>query len=133
MIGNNRDDPKKFWRILNENLLKGNKETMDVLFYCGSDRYTTMEGSCEYMNNYLGNVGVKLAAQFGVTAEDNVYNNVYNYEYTHDDTVFTPYDVTRVVKNIDIHKSSDIDFLPIFALKDCLEVIIDQITYLFNQ
>ena len=47
--------------------------------------------------------------------------------------MLTNLDVTRIVKNIDVHKRSGIDFVQAFALKDCFEVIIDQLSYLFNQ
>ena len=54
-------------------------------------------------------------------------------ECSNDDVIFTTIELTRIVKNIDIHKSSGIDFLPTFVLKDCFGVIIDQLTYMFNQ
>ena len=85
------------------------------------------------MNNYLAEVGVNLYVQFSEIAKDNVYTNVYSNECSLEDIVFTDLDIVRVVKKIDIHKSSGIDFLPSFVMKDCFEVIIDQLTYLFNQ
>ena len=36
-------------------------------------------------------------------------------------------------KLFDVHKGSGIDYLPTFILKDCFEVIVDQLTYMFNQ
>ena len=38
-----------------------------------------------------------------------------------------------IVKGIDVHKSSGIDFLPTFILKDVFEVIPAQLSYLFNK
>ena len=85
------------------------------------------------MNNYLADVGVNLHAQFRCTAENNTYDAVYDMECSNDDVIFTTIEVTRIVKNIDIHKSSGIDFLPTFVMKDSFGVIIDQLTYMFNQ
>ena len=38
-----------------------------------------------------------------------------------------------MVKSIDVHKGSGIDYLPSFVLKDCFMVLLDQLEYLFNQ
>ena len=72
------------------------------------------------MKNYLADVGVNLATQF---------RDMCSVE----DIIFSTQDVVRVIKKIDMHKSSGIDCLPTFILKDCFEVIVDQLTYLFNQ
>ena len=61
------------------------------------------------------------------------YRTVYDIDGSEEDIVFTRDDILRVVNNIDIHKSSGIDFLPTFILKDCFMVILDQLVYLFNQ
>ena len=36
-------------------------------------------------------------------------------------------------KNINVYKSSGIDYVPTFVLKDCFEVIGIQLTHMFNQ
>ena len=73
-LDNNRDNPKKFWRILNENLLKGNKECSDIVFLQGDDTPTMIDMSCEYMNNHLADVGVKLYDQFKNVMDGMDYN-----------------------------------------------------------
>ena len=60
------------------------------------------------------------------------YRTAYDIDCSEEDIVFTCSDILRVVNNIDIHKSSGIDFLPTFILKDCFMVILDQLVYLFN-
>ena len=42
-------------------------------------------------------------------------------------------DIWLIVKAVDVHKSSGIDFLPTFILKDCFEVLLKQLTYLYDQ
>ena len=64
---------------------------------------------------------------------DKVYQKIYNLDCDNDDIVFTCDDLICSVHNIDVSKSSGIDFLPTFVLKDCFEVLIEQLTYLFNQ
>ena len=133
-LNNNRDNQKKFWRILNETLLKGNNANPNVVFKQNDGTYTDEKASCEFMNTHLANVGVNLSSQFGTVMCNENYNTIYNHNHDDDDdVVFTNNDVLRVVKNIDVHKGSGIDFLPTFILKDCFEVLIDHLTYLFNQ
>ena len=129
----NRDNPKKFWRILNETLLKGDNKSTNITLSTGNDGFTKTSGSCEYLNNYLVDIGVKLHDQFDHDTVDNAYQNIYNLESDNDDIVFTRDDLICSVHNIDVNKSSGIEFLPTFVLKDCFEVLIDQLTYLFNQ
>ena len=46
---------------------------------------------------------------------------------------FTVDDILTVVKNINVHKGSGVEYVPTFILKDCFEVIAREITYMFNQ
>ena len=61
------------------------------------------------------------------------YVPIYHHPPNEDDVVFTNIEVRQVVKNIDVNKGSGIDLIPTFFLKDCFEVLTDQLTYLFNQ
>ena len=61
------------------------------------------------------------------------YDVIYNNECSEDDIVFSLQDIKRVVKDIDVHKGSGIDFLPTFILKDCFVVLSEQLMYMFNQ
>ena len=56
----NRDNPKKFWRILNDTLLKGYNKPTNVTLSKGYEDYTNASDSCEYLNNYLADIGVNL-------------------------------------------------------------------------
>ena len=44
-----KDDPKKFWRVLNSNLSKGDMISSDVTFNTGNDVYTNVLDSSEYI------------------------------------------------------------------------------------
>ena len=128
-----KDDPKKFWQILNNSLLKGEMNTNDVTFNVGNDVYTTIEDSCEYMNNHFANVGKRLHSQFSNSLLQNNYVDEYNIECDNSEIMFNVDDIVKVVKDIDVHKGSGIDYMPSFILKDVFEVITSQLTYLFNQ
>ena len=62
-----------------------------------------------------------------------IYTNIYDINCDDNDIVFTVDDIITLVKDIDVHKSSGIDFLPTFILKDVFEVIPTQLSYLFNK
>ena len=128
-----KDDPKKFWRVLNSTLLKSDIQASDVTLNTGNDMYTNIDESCEYMNNHFAGVGKKLFSQFNNDAQLNDYIYMYNIEGSEDEILFSIEDVQKVVKEIDIHKGSGIDYLPSFILKDVFEVIISQLVYLFNK
>ena len=71
--------------------------------------------------------------QFNNDPSESIYSKIYNMVSDTDEVLFTCDDIMHVVKGIDVHKSSGIDFLPTFVLKDCFEVLSKQLTYLFNQ
>ena len=54
----------KFWRVLNENLIKGERNSSDVTFSKGNDEYTNIDNSCEFMNDHFAGIGKKLYDQF---------------------------------------------------------------------
>ena len=128
-----KNNPKKFWRILNENLLKGEKSSPDVTFNTGDDVYTSILDSCEFINNHFADIGKKLHSQFNNNLLPMNYVRMYNIESSDDEIVFDVDDVIKLVKDIDVHKGSGIEYLPSFILKDVFEVITPQLTYLFNQ
>ena len=132
-LGQHKDDPKKFWRILNSTLLKGDKDMSNVVFDIGNNTYSSPDTTCEMMNSHFASVGRKLHAQFDTDNVDGRYESIYNVNVCDDDIVFYENDIVKIVKDIDVHKGSGIDFLPTFILKDCFEKIPKQLTYLFNQ
>ena len=128
-----KDDPKKFWRVLNENLIKGERNSSDVTFSKGNDEYTNIDNSCEFMNDHFASIGKKLYDQFNNDLLLDNYECMYDLENSDEEIVFTVEDVIKLVKDIDIHKSSGIEYMPSFILKDVIEKIPLQLTYLFNQ
>ena len=132
-MGQNRDDPKKFWRILNNTLLKGQGDTNNIVFDMGNTQYSSAKESCEIINSHFANIGQRLHEQFDVGGINRVYQNVFNIDIHDNFAEFVEDDIVKIVKDIDVHKSSGIDFFPTFILKDCFEKICIQLTYLFNQ
>ena len=131
-LENNRNNPKKFWRILNDSLLKGNNMPTHVVFSKDDTEYTNIDESCDFMNDYFSNIGRRLHSQFQDKVA-NLYERVYNYSDCDNEIVFSCDDIMRVVHSIDVYKGSGIDYAPTFILKDCFRALHPQLTYLFNQ
>ena len=132
-LESNRDNPKRFWRILNDSLLKGNNKPTHVVFSKENEMFTDTEESCDYMNSYLTDIVRKLHYQFQKDYDDYTYENIYNHASSDNEIVFTCDDITCIVNNINVYKGSGLDFLPAFVLKDSFKVLTKQLTYLFNQ
>ena len=63
----------------------------------------------------------------------NTYVRMYHIDNSDEEITFYVHNVVKLVKDIDINKSSGIENVPSFILKDVFEVITPQLTYLFNQ
>ena len=132
-LNTHKDDPKKFWRVLNENLLKGSKCMSDIIFDKGDNECTNIPDACVYLNEFFAGIGKRLHSQFNTDLRNRNYNAVYNIDSSDDVIQFELCNIIKIVKDIDINKGSGIDFIPTFILKDVFEEIPQQLTYLFNQ
>ena len=132
-LNQHKNNPKKFWKILNGSLLKDSIDNSYTTFDKGDGNYTSTDDACEYINNHFASIGARLHNQFKDTVPMDLFNDVYNIQTVDDESDFTVEDILSVVNNINVYKSSGIDYIPTFVLKDCFEVIVPQITYMFNQ
>ena len=132
-LNTHKDDPKKFWRVLNENLLKGSKCMSDIIFDKGDNECTNIPDACEYLNEFFAGIGKRLHSQFNTDLRNRNYNAVYNIDSSDDVIQFELGNIIKIVKDIDINKGSGIYFILTFILKDVFEEIPQQLTYLFNQ
>ena len=132
-LDQHKNDPKKFWQILNDSLLKDNKNSSHITFDKGDGQYTSIDDACEYINNHFTNIGARLHNQFKDTVVLNTFNTIYDVHTADDEVDFTVEDVIALLKHINVYKSSVIDYVPTFVLKDCFEVLVHQLTYMFNQ
>ena len=132
-LAQHKDNPKTFWRILNDTLLKGHGDNSHITFDKGDGNYTSIDDACEYINTHFADIGERLHNQFKDTVLLDTFDDVYDIHTADDEGEFTVDDILSVVKNVNIYKSSGVEYIPTFVLKDCFEVIGPQITYMFNQ
>ena len=124
----NKKDSKKFWKIIN-GILRGEKTNVNFNL---RDKINDTPVECgdtpDFINDYFINIGPKLAQG---------YDEVWSYDgetvpMSIGDIVTNEVEVIKLIKEIDIGKSSSIDGISARALKDCLSSIPDKIVTLFN-
>ena len=127
----NKSDPKKFWRIINNTIIKKGSNSDHTNLTHADGHILSLEDSCEYMNDYLVSIGDNLEREFsGVNSGPSRY---YLKDSIISNYVITKEDVVCCLKEIDNSKGSGIDFIPTFVIKDAFNCIPDVIAHLMNQ
>ena len=131
-LNENSGNPRKFWRTINNTTGLGKtkiKDTNIIIKTPAGDELKDNDAA-EYINNYYVNVGPNLAEKF---PNDWTLNDVIsgNELFRFSDT--TEYEVLKLVKDIKISKSSAISEISTRLFKDAFEIIIIELTHLFNR
>ena len=121
------DDPKKFWKSIN-NLLKGPKKDIVAHEFIDSVSGDTIEQRfvCDYLNKFYASVGNAHQIIVPPKPHWNVQDIGYNFEPV------TLEEVQKLVKEIDIGKDSCVDRISTFILKDGFTVLLTHLKHLFN-
>ena len=132
----NKADPRRFWRVINRDLgLNGKGAGGGMNFSKVKDENgNTLEGAeaCTYMSNYYALNGVTLANKFNTNWTDQGFptmlcdRNKFCFQFISMDIV------RKLVKEIEISKSSGIENLNSRLIKDAFTVLIPELTHLFN-
>ena len=136
-LDDNKKNPRRFWRILNCDLgLSGKKSSGNRNFTrIRNENGEILEGidACTYMSNYYAHNGVRLASKFTTSWNINDFSPV-NKPKKQFHFCFIPMDiVSKLVKEIEISKSSGIPNLSSQLLKDAFSILIPELTHLFNE
>ena len=81
-----------------------------------------------YINTFFTNIGPSLASNF----DDNWVDDIAEVQPNMPMLVITDEDIRKTICEIDVHKSSAIENISSRILKDAFEVIVPQLTFLFN-
>ena len=132
-LENLKDNPRKFWRVVNEmsgiGKNKKNKNGCGKIEEENGTIHENMEAA-EFMNNYYVNVGPSLANDHKIIWDKPRCKVESNLTFTF--SVINAKEVQELVKDIQIIKSSAIEGLSSRLLKDSFEVIISELTHLYN-
>ena len=131
-LNETKEDPKKFWRILND-MLGNNDVNHNMVSLTDGTNEIPKEHCAEFINEHFVNIGK--TDLIGT----NLYNHSLKYNIDQLEEVINQdiadLDITEIrkmIRNIDISKGSGIDDLPSFILKDCLSVLSYQLMDLYN-
>ena len=127
-LSRNVDDPKKFWKAIN-NLLKGPKKEIIAHEFINNDtgNIVRQEDICDFLNNYYINIGSSYVVQATPRPEWQAQNEGYIFEAVPLKEVLT------LVKDIDVYKDSCIYGISSAILKDSFTTIPSQLQHLFNK
>ena len=121
-------EPKKFWEKIN--LVLPSKDSAAQINILNQDNNTQVHQKDlpDFFNTYFSLTGCKLAEKF----QDPWKSNMKKSDYEMINLITNEAEVERVIKEIDISKSSAIPNLSSRVLKDSLQCLVTQLTYLFN-
>ena len=128
----NTGNPNKFWRYINTITGLGKAKTSIDHINLVDENGIDIEGSAaaEYMNEYYATAGYNLLKNLNDTWTPN--NNMFKeYKGFHFEEI-SEYEILKIVKDIKISKSSAYKELSSRLFKDAFQILIKEITYLFN-
>ena len=136
-LDENRKNPKRFWRTLNHDLGLSEKKSKGGHSFnrIRDDSGEILEGqqACSFMSNYYALNGVKLASKFNNIDKTTLPPNAIRPEEVFNFS-FIPMDViNKLVKEIEVSKSSGIPYLSSRLLKDAFTVLVPELTHIFNE
>ena len=127
-ISENRHDSKKFWNSINK-LLPGNtKSKQDITLTDENQVSIKKDITANYMNEYFATIGTKLAQTFPaitIPVKTNFGNYLENFVTNNEEMV-------KLIKEINVSKSSAINNLSSKILKDAFIFLSDKLTKIIN-
>ena len=133
-LAENRKAPKKFWKTIQKNLNFGKEAASanSVIIHCDNEPPVTGEVAANKLNNYYAGVGAELAEKFS-----NVWHfplNIPDYSIPVMNFRFVgEKEVTALIKFLNENKSSRVDNVNMFFLKEALLCLVTEFTFLLNK
>ena len=135
-LNENRNDPRRFWKILNVDLGLSEKRSKNNQSFCRikneEGKILDGEQACIFMSEYYASNGVKLASKFTNCWDEKCSkiikpNEAFIFK-------FIPMTVVeKHIKNIEVCKSSGLPDISSQLLKDAFLVLVPELTHLFNE
>ena len=130
------EDPKKFWKVIRR-VVPTNKTSRshDILLKDG-DSKLAKEEVAHYINNFFINVG-NFDAPNAPTVDDQPEDSLAQEEGISPSSLeclqnVTETEVFKIISEINVSKSSGIEDVSSFVIKEAFKVLITQVTYMFN-
>ena len=128
----NENNPRKFWRNIQDISGLGKSKNMNKLGKMMDEFGNEYEnqGAVDFFNHYYTNAGPRLAEHFQDIWD--AESSDINVESTFDICNITEPRVRRLIKDIKLSKSCSIEGISARLLRDAFEVLVPELTYLFN-
>ena len=126
----NRGNPKKFWRQINEELLGKKKDVGIEIIRDANGNLISGSNAAEFINEFYSKTGKN--ERDGSAEWDETWMNM---DRIYSDFTFQFIELLEVhllIKNIDINKSSGVKGINARLLKDCLSICEVELAYLYN-
>ena len=132
LLEQNKGNPRKFWRNINNISGLGKRKCNRGIEKIYNETGEELQNSdaAEYMNNYYTEAGPKLAQKIDMTweASENLKKHTCKFEFDFISEAL----VKKLVSEIKISKSSAVNNLSSRILKDAFQVLIFELTHLYN-
>ena len=129
-LNENRGNPKKFWRQINNDIL--GKENSDGLKVIKDELGNCLTGldAANHINEIYAGLGQERDQKTGNWNEGlmNMEHAGHNYDFKFIELL----EIHQLVKGIDIHKASGIEGISAKILKDCFIICEYELTYIMN-
>ena len=129
-----QNDAKKFWKVIKEVVPSGKKAANGDILLKNEGNYLDKEEVAHFINDYFINVGNVDMPNRELPAEESLIRAE---ESEHDNEVFglgyiREADVYKTVKEINVSKSSGLEGVSSFIIKEAFQVLIQEVTFLMN-
>ena len=126
-LENNNKDAKKFWEQINSLLPKKFKNN-SINLVDDDDSPILQNKVTDYINSYFINIGEQLAKKFD-PGNTPVFDD---FDSLMDNIVTSQEEILQLCKDININKSSAIDYISSRILKDAFVILADKLSTCFN-
>ena len=133
----NQNDAKKFWKVIKEVVPSGRKEINGDILLKKEGSYLDKEQVAHFINDYFVNVGNVQLPERDLGAErtplmehDSELGDGRRDKFSFSNIRET--EVYRIVKDINVSKSSGLDGISSFAIKEAFQFLIPEVTHLMN-
>ena len=141
-----QNDAKKFWKVINDVIPTGKKTASNDILLKHGDKYLDKGKVAHYINDYFVNVGnVQLPGKehnsgIGENPTPIQTNTSLDLKKDSEDTEGDKFrlsriretDVYKVVKEINVSKSSGLDGISSFIIKEAFQILIREVTIMMN-
>ena len=132
-LSRNRNNPRKFWRIINSFYTSKENSRYDGHFFDPDTGVVVPTDSISiFLNDYFANIGTKLNSLDDTITDDieGMFPEMSNFTFNF--PMIDRFDILFLAKEIDVHKSSCIPSMRSDVCKYLFEILPDRIADLYN-